>query len=190
MPSFLSTADTLWSLNSTDPRLRGNQIPQCRVMRGTGVEPAGQLVGEHSETIGDDQVQLAAGPSGSVPGFFFAHQASETRINSVKRAVDFVRFLFAYSVSMADKNDRRRIYLFFQLRNGWQCQFLEPDLKTSLPRKPVLTHSETLIGLVERGGGLPDLASRQALDQAIAKGRGGVFLNLPQEQYERLRQRR
>lgn len=102
----------------------------------------------------------------------------------------YILFLFAYSVSMADKNDRRRVYLFFQFRNGWQCQFLEPDLKTSLPRKPVLTDSDTLIGFVECGGGLSDLASRQALDQAIAKGRGGVFLDLTPEQYERLRQKR
>jgi hypothetical protein len=91
---------------------------------------------------------------------------------------------------MADRHDRRRVYLYFQFRQGWHCQFLEADLKTSLPRKPVLADSEMLIGLVERGGGLPDLASRQALDQAIAKGRGGVFLDLTPEQYARLRQRR
>jgi hypothetical protein len=47
-----------------------------------------------------------------------------------------------------------------------------------------------MVELVRRGGGLPDLASRQALDMAIARGRGGVFLNLHPEQYERLRQRR
>lgn len=92
-------------------------------------------------------------------------------------------FLFAYSESMAGRNERHGVYLFFQFRNGRQCQFLEADLKTSLPRRPVLTDSPTLIGLVERGGGLPDLASRQALDQAIAKGRGGVFLALTPEQY-------
>ncbi len=28
-----------------------------------------------------------------------------------------------------------RVYLSFQLRNGWHCQFLEEDLKASLPRK-------------------------------------------------------
>jgi hypothetical protein len=87
---------------------------------------------------------------------------------------------------MGDRNGRHRVYLYFQFRQGWQCQFLEPDLKTSLPRKPVLADSEKLIGLVERGSGLPDLASRQALDQAIAKGRGGVFLELTPEQYARL----
>ena len=91
---------------------------------------------------------------------------------------------------MGDRNGRRRVYLYFQFRQGWQCQFLEPDLKTSLPRKPVLADSEKLIGLVERGGGLPDLASRHALDQAIAKGRGGIFLNLTPDQYAQLRQRR
>ena len=91
---------------------------------------------------------------------------------------------------MGGRNGRRRVYLYFQFRQEWQCQFLEADLKTSLPRKPVLADSEKLIGLVERGGGLPDLASRQALDQAIAKGRGGVFLDLTPEQYERLRQSR
>jgi len=55
------------------------------------------------------------------------------------------------------------------------------------PRKLNLATSDKLIGLVERGGGLPDLASRQAIDQAIAKGRGGIFLNLTQKQYEQLR---
>lgn len=88
---------------------------------------------------------------------------------------------------MGDRNGRRRVYLNFQFRQGWHGQFLEADLKTSLPRKLNLDTSDKLIGLVERGGGLPDLASRQALDLAIATGRGGVFLNLTQEQYERLR---
>ncbi len=79
---------------------------------------------------------------------------------------------------MGGRDGQRRVYLYFQFCQGWQCQFLEADLKTSLPRKPVLDDSEKLIGLVERGGGLPDLASRQALDQAIAKGRGGFLFSI------------
>ncbi len=55
------------------------------------------------------------------------------------------------------------------------------DLKTSLPRKLNVATSDKLIGLVERGGLLPDLASRQAIDQAIAKGRGGIFFNLTEQ---------
>lgn len=81
----------------------------------------------------------------------------------------------------------RRVNLYYQFRQRWQCQFLAPDLKTSLPQKPVLADSEKLIWFVERGGGPPDLPSRGTLDQATAKGRGGVFLNLSAEQYRLLR---
>jgi len=37
---------------------------------------------------------------------------------------------------------------------------------------------------------LSNLESRQALDQAIGIGRGGVFLNLTEEQYARLKTKR
>jgi hypothetical protein len=30
---------------------------------------------------------------------------------------------------------KRRVYLHFMSRTGWHCQFLEADLKTSLPKK-------------------------------------------------------
>jgi hypothetical protein len=91
---------------------------------------------------------------------------------------------------MVDRNDRRRVYLYFQFRQGWHCQFLEEDLRTSLPRTLTFSSSDKVIALIERGGGLTDLASRQALDQAIATGRGGVFLSLSAEQYAELRKPR
>jgi hypothetical protein len=78
----------------------------------------------------------------------------------------------------------------FQCRYGWQVQFLEADLKTPLPRKLHFTSSDKIIELVERGNGLPNLESRQALDQAIEIGRGGVFLNLTAEQYAKLKANR
>ena len=37
-------------------------------------------------------------------------------------------------------------------RNGWDCQVLEVDLKTSLPRKLHFTSSNMVIELVERAG--------------------------------------
>jgi hypothetical protein len=74
-----------------------------------------------------------------------------------------------------------------QCRNGWHCQFLEQDLKTALPRKLHFTSADKVIELVERGGGLTDQESRQMLNQAIATGRGGVFLSLTEEQYAKLR---
>jgi len=76
---------------------------------------------------------------------------------------------------MPREDDRHRVYMSFQCRNGWQCQFLEADLKTSLPRKLHFTFADKVIELVERGGGLSDQESRLMLDQAIATGRDGVL---------------
>jgi len=77
--------------------------------------------------------------------------------------------------------------VYFQDRNGWQCQFLEKDLKTALHRRLHFTSSEKVIELVERGGGGTDQESRLMLDQAISKGRGGIFLSLTAEQYAKLK---
>ena len=79
------------------------------------------------------------------------------------------------------------MYLYFQCRNGWHCQFLEQDLKTPLPRKLHFISVAKVIELVERGGGITDQESRLMLDQAIMKGRGGVFLSLTAEQYAKLK---
>lgn len=53
------------------------------------------------------------------------------------------------------KNDRHRVYLSFQDHHGWQCQFLEADLKSPLPKRLHLFLPDKIIELVERGGGLP-----------------------------------
>ena len=83
-------------------------------------------------------------------------------------------------------DDCHRVYMYFQDRNGWQCQFLEKDLKTSLPRRLHFTSSEKVIELVERGGGITDQESRLMLNQAIVTARGRVFLNLTAERYTKL----
>jgi hypothetical protein len=77
----------------------------------------------------------------------------------------------------------------FQDRHGWQCQFLEADLQTPLPKRLHFASSEKVVALVERGGGLPDQESRLMLEQGISLGRGGVFLNLTEEQYAKLKKR-
>ena len=77
----------------------------------------------------------------------------------------------------------------FQDRYGWHCQFLEADLKTALPRKLHFTSAGKVIDRVERGGALRDQESRLMLNQAIATGRGAVFLNLMAEQYAKLKLR-
>ena len=76
----------------------------------------------------------------------------------------------------------RSVYLSFQDRNGWQCQFLEADLQTPLPKRLHFASSDKLVELVERAGGFIDQETRLMLEQGISMGRGGVFLRLTEEQ--------
>ena len=46
---------------------------------------------------------------------------------------DNFRLVFAILVCRY-QNDQHRVYMVFQDRHGWHCQFLEADLKTPLPR--------------------------------------------------------
>ena len=75
----------------------------------------------------------------------------------------------------------------YMLRNNWNCQFLEEDLKTHLPRKVTLDDPAKLIEMAERGGGVPNLESGQALRHGIEIGRGGVWLSLTEEQHAKLK---
>jgi hypothetical protein len=74
----------------------------------------------------------------------------------------------------------------FMQRKGWYCQFLEEDLKTCLPRTFTFATSDKVVEWIEKGRGLKDWADRQALEHGISMGRGGVFLNLTPEQYDKL----
>lgn len=78
---------------------------------------------------------------------------------------------------------RHRVYVHFQLRvEGWVCNFLEMDYRTSA--SPIRTMREaTLRAMIEKGGGITDSESREMLEFAIQKGRGGVVLSLTEEQY-------
>jgi hypothetical protein len=75
----------------------------------------------------------------------------------------------------------------FMLRDGWQCQFLEEDLKTPLPRKLTLRDPAKLFELAERGGCLMNLEGRQAIEHGIEMGRGAIWLTLTAAQYSKLR---
>jgi hypothetical protein len=75
----------------------------------------------------------------------------------------------------------------YMLTNGWYCQFLEEDLKTPLPRKVTLDDPKKLMEMAERGGGLPNLEASQMLRLGIEVGRGGLWLSLTEEQYQKLK---
>lgn len=80
-----------------------------------------------------------------------------------------------------------RVYMHFQTQSGWQCRFLEEDLKTSIPVRLNLIREKRLFEIAERGGYRLNLEGRQAIQRAIDMGRGGIWLQLTEEQYRRLK---
>lgn len=90
-------------------------------------------------------------------------------------------------MTSARKPSRHRVYLYFMLRNGWHCQFLEPDLKTPLPRKLTFATPDKLLEIYERWGESRLLEDRSALEYAIRMGRGSIWLLLSAEEYYKLK---
>jgi hypothetical protein len=60
-----------------------------------------------------------------------------------------------------------QVYMYFFLRSGWQVQFLEPDLKTPLPRKLTFKDPQKIRELAKQGGAWRDSDSQQILEHAI-----------------------
>jgi hypothetical protein len=75
----------------------------------------------------------------------------------------------------------------FFLDSGWQVQFLEADLKTSLPKRMTFADPEKIRELARRDEAWGDSESRQMLEHAIETGRGGVYLKLTPDQSAKLR---
>ena len=97
--------------------------------------------------------------------------------------------MFDPDAGMPPQGRTHRVYMSFMDRQGWQCQFLEADLQTPLPKRLHYASSAKVVELIERGGGITDQESRLMLEQGISMGRGGVFLSLTEEQYAVLKKR-
>jgi hypothetical protein len=67
------------------------------------------------------------------------------------------------------------------------ASFSKKDLKTPLPRKLTFQTPEKVEELIRRGGGMNDLAGKQAVGHGIEMGRGGVYLKLTGEQDKALK---
>lgn len=77
--------------------------------------------------------------------------------------------------------------MYYMLREAWMCHFMEEDLKTPLPRKLRFNAPEKIRAIVDKVGNFANLQDRQALDYGLEIGRGGVWLQLTDEQYKRLK---
>jgi hypothetical protein len=85
------------------------------------------------------------------------------------------------------KKPSHRVYMSIQTQNGWKCQFLEEDLKSPIPVRLNLIREDKLFETAERGGYQLILEGRQAMQRAIDTGRGGIWLDLTEEQYRKLK---
>ena len=81
-----------------------------------------------------------------------------------------------------------RVYLsFVRLSDGWHSRFHQDDLlKSPISRRFVFRRAEKIHEAAQRGNGLIDEESCQSLDEAVALGRGGIWLRLTEGQYSAL----
>jgi hypothetical protein len=77
--------------------------------------------------------------------------------------------------------------MHFMIRDGWHCQFLEEDLKTPLPKRLTFGDVSKVRELAEKGRAFANLEARHAFNQGVEVGRGGIYLQLTEEQYAKLK---
>jgi hypothetical protein len=71
-------------------------------------------------------------------------------------------------------------------RNGWRVSFLETDYQTSLSRKLTFATPDKIRVMHQQFGPSQLLEDKLALDHGISIGRGGAWLALEEEQYQKL----
>jgi hypothetical protein len=88
---------------------------------------------------------------------------------------------------MADLPKTRKIYMSFFCRGEWVCGFLEIDLKTPVCRRRTFASVNKIRELIDRTPTKMNLEDRSMLEHDIEKGRGGLYLDVTEEQYEKLK---
>ena len=81
---------------------------------------------------------------------------------------------------------KRKVYLGYMLRENWSVWFMEPDFQTSLPKKLTFNDPSKIREMAKRGVALNNLEAVAMLEHSLEIGRGGVWLELTEEQYQRL----
>jgi hypothetical protein len=90
--------------------------------------------------------------------------------------------------SMATDNEtHHKVYMSFFERIGWTVQFLEPDLKTPIGRIRTFSDADKVRELIDRTPTPMNLETRNMIEHAINKGRGGMYLQLTEDQYRKLK---
>ena len=79
------------------------------------------------------------------------------------------------------------VYMRYErLLGAWRVSFAAPPECGKL-RDLTFASPEKVEQMAQRGGGLRDLAAKQALETGLRNGLGGIYLHLSPEQMARLR---
>ncbi len=78
------------------------------------------------------------------------------------------------------------IYVAFEKRVSWHLVISDSNSHRHL-RTLVFADDDKIVELVKRSGGLTNLESKQALERGIESGKGGVFLKVTPDQYNKLK---
>ena len=81
----------------------------------------------------------------------------------------------------------RRVYCTFFLRDGWSVQFLEADAKTAVGRIRTFAEPDKIREMIARTPTKMNVEAKQALEYGISRGRGGLYLDLTEAQYRKLK---
>jgi hypothetical protein len=74
----------------------------------------------------------------------------------------------------------------FEQMEGWRVVFFDSYTQQRL-RVMNFMDGDKVVELARRGGALTNLEAKQAIEKGISNGKGGVFLKLSLEQYNKLR---
>ena len=119
-------------------------------------------------------------------------RVSTQRMRSVGKMCAHCHAIFEPPCSGRDRlcdqcSPRTRVYMqFVSGDQGWRVTFLDKDLRTALPRTILIQDEQKIIDMAKRGGADWTSADRETIDFAIRQGKGAVWLNLSQAQYQTL----
>lgn len=80
---------------------------------------------------------------------------------------------------------RHHVRMTFRRWDGWHCRFYTEHWRP-LPKRVTFRDEASIVETAQRGNGLIDCATRDALERAIKIGRGGIMLRLNDEQFQAL----
>jgi hypothetical protein len=117
-----------------------------------------------------------------------AYQMNDVDLSRSQTLVHIFVFSSPYNTTMSCYTKANHsVYMRFEKREHWHVSFVEAGLETVLPCKLTFTDSGKILELARKGEAWGNLESRQALENAMAAGRGGCYLRLTPSQCARLR---